>query len=88
MICILFFVLIVVVVCLGVVWVDDYSEVDDDVFKVWVDVCVGIGVLVYWVFEGGIFVYLLGEKLFGMVGFDSLIVIWLDDFSEKVIYLM
>lgn len=44
--------------------------------KTWVDARAGTGKPVHWVSEGGIYAYPSGEKLFGMIGFDSSTVIW------------
>ncbi len=61
--------------------------VEPDVLKAWVDARAGTGEPVHWVSEGGIYAYPSGEKLFGMIGFDSSTVIWPDDPNEKVIHL-
>ncbi len=58
-----------------------------DPFKAWVDARAGTGEPVHWVSDGGIYAYPSGEKLFGMVGFDSSIVIWPEDPGEKVLHL-
>lgn len=60
---------------------------EPDVLKAWVDARAGTGEPVHWVSDGGIYTYPSGEKLFGMIGFDSSTVIWPDDPNEKVIHL-
>ncbi len=67
----------------------DEIEVDSapDVLKIWVDARAGTGDPVHWISEGGIYAYPSGEKLFGMVGFDSSTVIWPDELGEKVVHL-
>lgn len=60
---------------------------EPDVLKAWVDARAGTGAPVHWVSEGGIYAYPSGEKLFGMIGFDSSTVIWPEDPNEKVIHL-
>ncbi|NQY95720.1 MAG: DUF1838 family protein [Henriciella sp.] len=60
---------------------------EPDVLKAWVDARAGTGEPVHWVSDGGIYAYPSGEKLFGMIGFDSSTVIWPDDPNEKVIHL-
>jgi len=47
-----------------------------DLFKVWVDARAGTDTPVHWIAEGGVYAYPSGEKLFGMVGFDSSMVQW------------
>ena len=58
-----------------------------DVLKAWVDARAGTGEPVHWISEGGIYAYPSGEKLFGMIGFDSSTVIWPENPGEKVIHL-
>ena len=67
----------------------DEIEVDSapDVLKIWVDARAGTGDPVHWISEGGIYAYPSGEKLFGMVGFDSSTVVWPDEPGEKVVHL-
>ena len=67
----------------------DEIEVESapDVLKIWVDARAGTGDPVHWISEGGIYAYPSGEKLFGMVGFDSSTVIWPDEPGEKVVHL-
>ncbi len=55
--------------------------------KVWVNARAGMGQAVHWVAEGGVYAYPSGEKLFGMVGFDSSTVIWPEDANGKVTHL-
>lgn len=66
---------------------DGHSDADQEVLKAWVDARAGTGETVHWISEGGVFAYPSGEKLFGMIGFDSSTVIWPEDPSEKVIHL-
>jgi len=53
----------------------------------WVDARAGTGEPVHWIAEGGVYAYPSGEKLFGMVGFDSSTVIWPDNPDEAVTHL-
>jgi len=53
----------------------------------WVDARAGTGEPVHWLAEGGVYAYPSGEKLFGMVGFDSSTVIWPDEPGGEVIHL-
>jgi hypothetical protein len=55
--------------------------------RVWVDARAGTGETVHWVANGGIYAYPSGEKLFGMVGFDSSTVIWPETVDGEVIHL-
>lgn len=55
--------------------------------KVWVDARAGTGAPVHWLADGAVYAYPSGEKLFGMIGFDSSTVIWPDDPDEPVIHL-
>ena len=48
-------------------------------FQIWVDGRAGTGEAVHWLAEGSVYAYPSGEKLFGMIGFDSSTVIWPDD---------
>ncbi|MBO6687915.1 MAG: DUF1838 family protein [Henriciella sp.] len=63
------------------------ESAEPDVLTAWVDARAGTGAPVHWVSEGRIYAYPSGEKLFGMIGFDSSTVIWPEDPSEKVIHL-
>ena len=56
-------------------------------FRTWVDARAGTGAPVHWVAEGGVYAYPSGEKLFGMIGFDSSTVIWPDEPGGEVIHL-
>ncbi len=58
-----------------------------EVLKHWVDARAGTGAPVHWVAEGGVYAYPSGEKLFGMIGFDSSTVIWPDEAGAEVIHL-
>ena len=55
--------------------------------RVWVDARAGTGAPVHWVSEGGVYDYPSGEKLFGMIGFDSSTVIWPEGPDGTVIHL-
>lgn len=57
------------------------------VLQIWVDARAGTGAPVHWIAEGGVYSYPSGEKLFGMVGFDSSTVIWPDDPTGEIIHL-
>jgi len=58
-----------------------------EVLRTWVDARAGTGAPVHWVSEGGVYDYPSGEKLLGMIGFDSSTVIWPDDPDGAVIHL-
>lgn len=53
----------------------------------WVDARAGTGEPVHWIADGGIYAYPSGEKLFGMIGFDSSTVIWPETSSGDVLHL-
>ena len=55
--------------------------------RVWVDARAGTGEPVHWLAEGGVYAYPSGEKLFGMIGFDSSTVIWPDQPGGEVMHL-
>ncbi len=65
------------------------SLTDDNqtILKRWVDARAGTGKPVHWVSEGGVYDYPSGEKLFGMIGFDSSTVIWPDNKTDAVLHL-
>ena len=58
-----------------------------DVLRMWVDARAGTGDTVHWIAEGGVYAYPSGEKLFGMIGFDSSTVIWPDTADGEVVHL-
>lgn len=58
-----------------------------DALRTWVTARAGTGEAVHWVSEGGVYAYPSGEKLFGMIGFDSSTVIWPEDADGKIIHL-
>jgi hypothetical protein len=53
----------------------------------WVDARAGTGDPVHWIADGGVYAYPSGEKLFGMVGFDSSTVIWPEESGDDVVHL-
>ena len=53
----------------------------------WVDARAGTGDPVHWIADGGVYAYPSGEKLFGMVGFDSSTVIWPEKPGDDVLHL-
>jgi len=63
------------------------SFADDDLLKIWVDARAGTGETVHWLAEGAVYAYPSGEKLFGMVGFDSSTVIWPEEPGDEVVHL-
>ncbi len=63
------------------------AAMTDDILKVWVDARAGTGAPVHWVSEGGIYAYPSGEKLFGMIGFDSSTVFWPEDRPGTAVHL-
>ena len=58
-----------------------------ETLRTWVDARAGTGAPVHWVSEGGVYDYPSGEKLFGMIGFDSSTVIWPDGPDGTVMHL-
>lgn len=42
---------------------------------------------VHWIADGGVYAYPSGEKLFGMIGFDSSTVIWPEKSGDDVLHL-
>jgi hypothetical protein len=62
-------------------------ELVPEVLRAWVDARAGTGEPVHWVSEGGVYAYPSGEKLFGMIGFDSSIVIWPKNPEEEIVHL-
>ncbi len=65
---------------------DSYTAAPD-VLRDWVNARAGTGEPVHWLAEGGVYAYPSGEKLFGMIGFDSSTVIWPDDPDGEIIHL-
>ncbi len=62
-------------------------EAAPEVLRTWVDARAGTGEPVHWIAEGGVYAYPSGEKLFGMIGFDSSTVIWPETAGEPVVHL-
>ncbi|MBY9066952.1 DUF1838 domain-containing protein [Hyphomonas sp. WL0036] len=60
---------------------------DADVFRTWIEARAGNGQPVHWVSEGAVYAYPSGEKIMGMVGFDSSRVIWPEGEDGEVIHL-
>lgn len=58
-----------------------------EALRAWVDARAGTGEPVHWIAEGGVYAYPSGEKLFGMIGFDSSTVIWPEESGGAVIHL-
>lgn len=58
-----------------------------EVLRTWVNARAGTGTPVHWIADGGVYAYPSGEKLFGMIGFDSSRVIWPNSLEEEVIHL-
>lgn len=56
-------------------------------FRAWVAARAGTGSPVHWVSDGAVYAYPSGEKLFGMMGFDSSRVIWPDEPDGEVLHL-
>lgn len=63
------------------------QEKANTALKAWVDARAGTGEAVHWISEGGVYAYPSGEKLFGMIGFDSSTVIWPDNPGDNIIHL-
>ncbi len=73
---------------LSIAWIGTASAGEvPDALKIWVDARAGTGAPVHWIAEGGVYAYPSGEKLFGMIGFDSSRVIWPDDPGGKIVHL-
>jgi hypothetical protein len=53
----------------------------------WVDARAGTGDPVHWIADGGVYAYPSGEKLFGMIGFDSSTVIWPEKLGDDILHL-
>ncbi|GAB5459642.1 MAG: hypothetical protein Hens3KO_26720 [Henriciella sp.] len=62
-------------------------EAAPETLKVWVDGRAGTGAPVHWVSDGGVYDYPSGEKLFGMIGFDSSTILWPDEPDGQIIHL-
>ena len=62
-------------------------KIEASIFERWVEARAGSGDSVHWVSEGSVYAYPSGEKLFGMIGFDSSKVIWPDKENEPVTHL-
>jgi hypothetical protein len=62
-------------------------QADADILRIWVEARAGTGQPVHWVSEGSIYAYPSGERLFGMTGFDSSLVIWPDEPGGEVLHL-
>lgn len=58
-----------------------------EALREWVDARAGTGDPVYWIADGGVYAYPSGEKLFGMIGFDSSTVIWPEKAGDDVVHL-
>lgn len=65
---------------------DSYASAPD-VLRDWVNARAGTGEPVHWLADGGVYAYPSGEKLFGMIGFDSSTVIWPDEPGGEIIHL-
>jgi hypothetical protein len=63
------------------------AEPEPDIFRLWIEARAGTGAPVHWVSEGAVYAYPSGEKLFGMIGFDSSRVIWPEDGEGEVVHL-
>lgn len=81
-------------ICLTSCAVGDEVQVATDVrltapkaLREWVDARAGTGEPVHWIADGGVYAYPSGEKLFGMVGFDSSTVIWPEKSGDEVMHL-
>lgn len=55
--------------------------------KHWVEARAGNSSPVHWVSEGAVYAYPSGEKLFGMIGFDSSRVIWPEKAGQEILHL-
>ena len=84
--------LVGIATALPLAWADGHDaaksrEQAPEALRIWVDARAGTGAPVHWLAEGGVYAYPSGEKLFGMIGFDSSTVIWPDDPGGEVIHL-
>lgn len=77
--------LLLAVTCFGALASAD--ELSPEIFKSWVDARAGTGEPVHWIAEGGVYAFPSGEKLFGMIGFDSSTVIWPEGDESRAIHL-
>lgn len=67
---------------------DDHEDSDAvEALRTWVSARAGTGNPVHWVAEGELYAYPSGEKLFGMIGFDSSTVIWPEDNPNVAVHL-
>ena len=65
---------------------DSYAAAPEEL-RIWVDARAGTGKPVHWVSDGGVYEYPSGKKLFGMMGFDSSLVIWPDEPGGEILHL-
>ncbi|MFN7053962.1 DUF1838 family protein [Hyphomonas sp.] len=63
------------------------AEAEPDIFRLWIEARAGTGAPVHWVSEGAVYAYPSGEKLFGMVGFDSSRMLWPENAGDEVVHL-
>ncbi len=69
-------------------WADKASyQTAPPALKTWVDARAGTGAPVHWVADGFVYEYPSGKKLFGMIGFDSSIIIWPDEADGQITHL-
>ena len=75
--------------CLSVTAVaaPDSPESTPPAIKRWVEARAGSSEPVHWVSEGAVYAYPSGEKLFGMIGFDSSRVVWPEQPGEEIVHL-
>ncbi len=60
---------------------------EEDIFRLWIEARAGQGTPVHWVSQGAVYAYPSGEKILGMTGFDSSLVIWPEDAEGEVVHL-
>ena len=63
------------------------ERVSEDMFRAWINARAGTGTPVHWLSEGAIYAYPSGEKIAGMTGFDSSLVIWPETGEGEVVHL-
>lgn len=63
------------------------ASAQEDVFRIWIEARAGKGTPVHWVSQGAVYAYPSGEKILGMTGFDSSLVIWPEGTEGEVVHL-
>lgn len=66
---------------------DSARDQAPEMLRIWVDARAGTGETVHWIAEGGVYAYPSGEKLLGMIGFDSSKVFWPEEPGGEITHL-